>query len=222
MQSKYASAAAAFCAHKLNKPVRVALHRTEDMHMIGKRHAVFGKYRVAATKDGKIIAMELNFFADGGCTYDCSFPVMDLILLVSDNAYKIPKFLAQGEVCMTNKATSTAFRSFGVVQGMLIVEAAVEAIAEKLNIHSNQLREINFYKKGDYTPYGQQLLYCNLDGVWETILESSNYHEREKAVKKFNLENKFKKRAIKLIPLKYGISFTRKMSNQGTYLYSTS
>ena len=126
VQSQFVSTAASFCAHKLNRPVSVSLLRTEDMEMIGKRHEVLGKYKVAASSNGKIQAMQLDFFSNGGCTYDASFPVMDLILLSADNAYYVPQFLCKGNVCMTFKASNTAFRSFGVVQTMIIVESAIE------------------------------------------------------------------------------------------------
>lgn len=91
----------------------------------------------------------------------------------------------------------------------------MEALAEKLNIPGDDLRVKNFYQLNQCTPYGQQLLYCNLDGVWETIKDTSNYEARLLEVEEFNEANTFKKRGIKLIPLKYGISFTRKSSNKG-------
>lgn len=218
VQAKFIAAAAGFCAHQLQQPVRVANFLVEDMQMIGKRHAYLGKFKVAATKDGKIKAMHIHFYSDGGCTYDATFPVMDLALLSSDNAYNVPTFLAQGDCAMTNKATNTGFRSFGVIQTMLIVEAAVEALADKLEIPDDVLREKNFYKLNDSTPFGQQLHYCNLSGVWETIRETSDYEARNKAVKEFNEKNRYKKRGIKLIPLKYGISFTFKSMNQGQWI----
>ena len=215
VQSKFVAAAAGFCAQQLRQPVRVATFRVEDMQMIGKRHTYLGKFKLAATKDGKIKAMHIHFYSDGGCTYDATFPVMNRGLLCSDNAYNVPTFLAQGDCAMTNKVTSTAFRSFGVIQTMLIVEAAVEALADKLQIPDDVLREKNFYKLNDSTPFGQQLHYCNLSGVWQTIKETSDYEARKKAVKEFNENNRYKKRGIKLIPLKFGISIIYKHMNQG-------
>lgn len=214
-QSQFVAAAASFCAHKIKRPVSVSLLRTEDMEMIGKRHEVFGKYKVAASKDGKIQAMEIEFLSNGGCTYDVSFPVMDLILLSADNAYHVPQFLCKGNVCMTHKATSTAFRSFGVIQAMIIVESAIEAVSEKLGIPAEIVRESNFYSRGMKTPYGQTLQYCNLKGVWDHVYDKADYANRKAKVEIFNQENRMKKRGIKLTPIKYGISFTNRIMNQG-------
>lgn len=196
----------------------MANYCVEDMHMIGKRHVFIGHFKLAATKDGNIEAMQIHFCSDGGCTYDTTFSVMDHVLLSSDNAYYVPNFLVEGDCARTNKASSTSFRSFGVIQSTLIVEAGIEALAEKLNMPEDQLREKNFYRQNQYTPYGQQLLYCNLQGVWKSIKDSSSYEERKKAVQEFNSNNIYKKRGIKLIPLKYGISFIYKALNQGEVL----
>ena len=56
---------------------------------------------------------------------------------------------------------------------MMIVEAGVEALAEKLNIPEDRLREKKFYQQNQFTPYGQQLLYCNLQGK-KTLRSSWN------------------------------------------------
>ncbi len=199
----------------------MSLLRTEDMEMIGKRHEVLGKYKVAASKDGKIQAMELEFFSNGGCTYDASFPVMDLILLSADNAYFVPQFICKGNACMTFKASNTAFRSFGVIQAMIIVESAIEAVSDKLGLPAENVRKSNFYNRGMKTPYNQTLQYWNLDGVWDHIYSTSDYDNRKESVGEFNKKNKLKKRGIKIIPLKYGVSFTHNTMNQGNVVYIT-
>ena len=45
--------------------------------------------------------------------YDCSFIVSNNILMRADNAYMVPSSRMQIDVCRTNKAPNTAFRSFG-------------------------------------------------------------------------------------------------------------
>ena len=191
--------------------------------MIGKRHPFLGYYKVAATKQGKIEAIELQFYSDAGCTYDCSFQVMDVAVMNADNAYFAPQFLVKGDCAMTMKVSSTAFRSFGLIQTMLVVERAVEAIAEELCIPDDKLREMNFYKVDQYVPCTQQLHYCNISGVWEMIKETSEYERRKQEIEMFNQKNHFKKRGMKLIPLKYGIKFLKSL-NQGritTQLFHT-
>ena len=72
----------------------------------------------ARKSDGKIAAMKVEYFSDAGITYDCSLPVMDLSILSDDNTYQIHSFIAAGGSYYTSKVTSTAFRSFGVLQSI--------------------------------------------------------------------------------------------------------
>jgi len=50
---------------------------------------------------------------------------MELALLCSENAYKIDDSTVYGKVAVTNKPSSTAFRSFGVIQALYITETGV-------------------------------------------------------------------------------------------------
>lgn len=65
----------ALAAHKLNRPVRCMLDRDEDMQMTGTRHPFLIKYKVAATKEGKITAAAVNIYSNGGYSIDLSGPV---------------------------------------------------------------------------------------------------------------------------------------------------
>ncbi|KAG8124767.1 hypothetical protein E2320_020062, partial [Naja naja] len=64
------AAAAAVAAKKTGCPVRFILERQDDMLILGGRHPLYGKYKVGFTKDGKIKAVDLLIFINGGCTPD--------------------------------------------------------------------------------------------------------------------------------------------------------
>lgn len=235
-RSAFTSSAAAVAAWKHNRPVKIELFRNTDTDMVGKRHPFLGQYRLAyekkkSPKGWKIKGWSTVFNSDGGNTYDMSFPVMDLAQLHADNVYYCPTYRTEGNVYRTNRASNTAFRSFGTIQSILIQENAVEHMAHQLSkdqgkpVLPEDIREQNFYphvtlknyKKVPTTPYGQQLLYCNIKEIWDDLRKSSEFDARAKAVKEFNGQNRWKKRGISMIPLKYGISYTgpRGTLNQG-------
>ncbi|BDA51182.1 Xanthine dehydrogenase [Coccomyxa sp. Obi] len=228
-QSAFVACVAAFAARKLGKPVRLVLDRNTDMEMIGKRHPFAGKFKVAvqiSTK--KIVAMEIKYTTDGGCTYDTTFPVTDLAVLQSDNAYFIPTFVGSALCARTNRATSTAMRSFGVIQATTITEMALEHTAEALHkialergdipndapVDYDTIRSTNFYKLFQPTPFGQALKYCLLDPVWRLLKKKADYDKRRTEVVDFNSKHRWRKRGIALMPLRYGISFTSVFMNQ--------
>ena len=65
------------------------------------------------------------------------------------------------------------------------------------------------------TQYGQKIEDWIGDQVIEQVKTKSNYLQRKKEVAAFNLAHPFKKRGLSLVPLKFGISFTATMLNQG-------
>ena len=221
----FVAAPAALAAWRLQRPVRVVLDRNTDMKMIGKRHPYLGEYHAMFQPDGTIKGMKISRWADGGNTYDCSFFVSDESQLNGDGAYMIPTYHTEGNVCRTNKPSNNAMRSFGVIQATMIQEEAIEHIAHELGMLPEDLRAKNFYQTGtdhswDTTPYGEALKYCDLHGIWKMLMHSSDFTARERAVQEFNRQNRWLKRGISMIPLKYGISYSRRMLNQARALVS--
>ena len=189
------------------------------MLMVGKRHPYLGEYHIACTRDGIIEGMRLDFKSDAGDTYDCSFAVMDLSLLQADGCYMVETFQANGTVYRTNKPSNTAFRTFGNIQPYVFREEAIEHAAHQLGqalgrrVLPEEIRRKNLYRTGspgafDLTHHGQDLRFCNIREIWDSLYQSSDFERREQAVQQFNRANRWRKRGIAMIPQKYGIAFT--------------
>jgi xanthine dehydrogenase/oxidase len=213
-QTRFVTGATAVAAKATKRPVRIAMPRAEDTAMIGKRHAYYGQYQIAVDTGevreedrGIIHGFQARFWGNGGAFYDCSFIVSDCIQLRTDNAYRIQNFQSQIDVCRTNTAPSTAMRAFGDVQGKNIIENAIDDAAVALNMLPEELREKNMYDTGDVTPFGQALTYCYMKQVWAYVKEVSDYDEKRAAVDEFNRKNKWVKRGIAVIPVKYGSGY---------------
>ncbi len=76
-----------------------------------------------------------------------------------------------------------------------------------------ELRRKNMYRNGtlqafDTNPIGQSLRFCNIQQLWDELWETSEFERRHAQVKEFNRRNRWRKRGISMIPMKYGISFT--------------
>jgi xanthine dehydrogenase/oxidase len=214
---------AAVASWVLNRPVRLALDRNTDMEVVGKRHPFKGHYDVAFDKKGMLRGMKFELISDGGCTYDCSFPVHDLAMQNVDNAYYVPTFETSGDVVRTNNASNTAFRSFGIVQSTLIVEEAVERVAHELGITPEEVRYKNLYKTSrgrsfQRTPFEQALKPCYIREIWDKLWQSSDFEKRAREVERFNLQNRWRKRGLSMIPLKYGIGYQPRTLDQGVAL----
>ncbi|KAL0459237.1 UNVERIFIED_CONTAM: Xanthine dehydrogenase 1 [Sesamum latifolium] len=75
-------------------------------------------------------------------------------------------------------------------------------------------QEINFQREGSVLHYGQQIEHFTLERLWNELKASCNFLSACKEVEQFNLQNRWRKRGVAIVPTKFGISFTAKFMNQ--------
>jgi xanthine dehydrogenase large subunit len=209
------AAVAAIGAWKTERPVMVRLTRALDMMLTGKRHPYLARYDAGFSAEGRICALRLQFYSDGGWSLDLSEPVMWRTLFHCENAYYVPAIEATGRVCRTHKTSQTAFRGFGGPQGMLVIEEVMAQAAQRLNLPPELVRERNLYQANQLTPYAQRVDEAErLSLIWRQLLENSCYAARRTAVDVFNAGHPNTKRGLAITPVKFGISFTATFFNQ--------
>lgn len=218
-RSVFVAMTVAVAAKKLRKPVRISLDRDEDMCITGQRHPFLSKYKVAYAPDGKIVAVDIKLYSNGGMSLDLSRPVLERAIFHVENSYEIPNLRVEGLVCRTNLPSNTAFRGFGGPQGLMACEIYMEHVARELGMDVDAVREKNLYKvRGSVTPYGQDLVDCHAQEMWTQLKGTSELAARRAKVDLFNQENKWVKRGISMVPVKFGMSFTAKFMNQASAL----
>ncbi|KAM0996846.1 hypothetical protein ACFX2C_006800 [Malus domestica] len=213
-RSAFIAAAAAVPAYLLNRPVKITLDRDTDMMITGQRHSFLGKYKVGFTNEGKVLALDLEIYNNGGNSLDLSLSVLERAMFHSDNVYEIPNVKIVGRVCFTNIPSNTAFRGFGSPQGMIIAENWIQRIAAELKKSPEEMKEINFQGEGSILHYGQQLKHCTLGPLWNQLKSSCEFSRARYQVDQFNIQNRWRKRGIAMVPTKFGIGFTLKHMNQ--------
>jgi xanthine dehydrogenase large subunit len=215
VQANPYAAIAALGAWKTKRPVRVRLTRELDMAITGKRHPYLAKYRVGLKPDGRLNALQIELYSDGGWSLDLSEPVMWRSMFHIDNAYKLPAVEVTGRVCRTHKTSQTAFRGFGGPQGMLVIEEILTLTAQALNLPPDVVRQRNFYREGDETHYGERVRDAGrLETIWNALKASSEYDKRRSEIAAFNARSRHYKRGLAITPVKFGISFTATFFNQ--------
>lgn len=192
----------ALAAQKTGKPVRCMLTREEDMVTSGQRHPFLGRWKIGVNKDGKIQALDLDIFNNGGWSWDLSAAVCERAMTHSDNCYKIPNVHVRGRICKTNTMSNTAFRGFGGPQGLFIAESYMSETADRLGIPVEKFREINMYKAEETTHFNQALTDWHVPLMWDQVLEETEYEKRREAIAKFNDEHKWRKRGLVSLMLK--------------------
>lgn len=187
----------ALAAQKARRPVRCMLTREEDMVTSGQRHPFLGRWKIGVNRDGKIQALDLDIFNNGGWSWDLSAAVCERAMSHSDGCYKIPNVHVRGRICKTNTMSNTAFRGFGGPQGLFIAECYMSEVAERLGIPVERFREINLYKTGEITHFNQTLTEdWHVPLMCKQVFEETEYEKRQGAIKKFNDAHKWRKRGL--------------------------
>jgi xanthine dehydrogenase molybdopterin binding subunit/xanthine dehydrogenase small subunit len=210
-QAAAPAALAALAAAKTGRPVRVRWNRDQDMMLTGKRHPFLARFEAGFAEDGRLRAVKVELFSNGGWSLDLSSAVLDRALFHLDNAYFLPAVEFTGRVCRTNLASNTAFRGFGGPQGMLVIEEILDRVARALGLPPETVRERNLYRglgESNTTPYGQELGDQRLPLVWEQLRRDSRFDERRHELADWNRRHPRRKRGLAITPVKFGISFT--------------
>ncbi|MDO5657973.1 MAG: xanthine dehydrogenase molybdopterin binding subunit [Paracoccus sp. (in: a-proteobacteria)] len=208
------AAIAAIAARRLGRPVKIRPDRDDDMTATGKRHDFIVDYTCGFDDEGRILAVEGDWYARCGFSADLSGPVCDRALFHADNAYYYPAVRLSSHPLRTNTVSNTAFRGFGGPQGVIVAERMIEEIACALGLDPLEVRRRNLYQNGQLTPYHQVIEDQILPRILDELEASADYQARRRAVIAHNAQGGVIRRGIALTPVKFGISFTATHFNQ--------
>src|SRR5713226_9553347 len=93
---------AALLAWKSGKPVKIVYDRAEDMVATTKRHPSRTRHKTAVTRDGKLLAMEIDFVIDGGAYCTLSPVVLSRGTIHAAGPYFCPNVRIRSRAVATN------------------------------------------------------------------------------------------------------------------------
>ncbi len=148
---------AAMLALAVGRPVRLIYDRREDISVSTKRHPSVIRYRTGVTRDGRLVAQDIDITFDAGAYKTLSAVVLSRGTLHSGGPYACPNVRIRSRAVRTNTPPTGAFRGFGAPQAEFAAELQADRVAEKLGISPVELRERWAYRLGDRTPTNQEL-----------------------------------------------------------------
>jgi len=185
------------------------------MNSTGGRASMQATWSVAAEPTtGVISSIDLDMKFDSGCTDGAGVAGdLGMALQWSDNCYRHADFAASGTIYNSGRAGNTSCRAPGVIASVPFHEDAIEQTAEALNLPAEQVREANMYRVGDVTPKvcgGQTLgeggFNWTVPALWAKAKAEWDVAKRRDAIAAFNGANRWRKRGLCMMPIKYGIS----------------
>ncbi len=199
---------AALLALKSGHPVKICYDRAEDLIGTTKRHPSRTRHRTAVSRDGKLLAGEIDIALDGGAYVTLSPVVLSRATIHAPGPYHWPHLTVRAKALATNIAPHGAFRGFGAPQSLFALERHMDKIAHTIGLTPEEFRRRNFLSTGMHTATGQHLSDpVDMDGLLTRALRESNYHARRAEFDSTNPTSTIK-RGIGFAAFMHGSGFT--------------
>lgn len=141
----------------IDRPVKIIWSREESIIGHHKRHPYLIRAKWGATKEGKVIAAEVQVIADGGAYAYTSTKVLGNATLMCTGPYEIENVKVDSYAVYTNNLPNGAFRGFGGPQGAFAAETQMNRLAEALGMDPVEIRLRNVLREGSLLSVGTPL-----------------------------------------------------------------
>jgi CO/xanthine dehydrogenase Mo-binding subunit len=178
---------AALLAWKSGQPVKMIYDRAEDMVATTKRHPSRTRHKTAVTKEGKLLAMEIDFVIDGGAYCTLSPVVLSRGTIHAAGPYFCPNVRIKSKAVATNAPPHGAFRGFGAPQSIFALERHLDKVAKAVRLTPEEFRQRNFIREGETTATNQTIREkVDMGGLLRRAFELSDYHAKRERFAKEN------------------------------------
>ncbi len=200
---------AALLALAAGRPVKLIYDRAEDLAVTTKRHPSWVRYKTAVSRDGRLLAQEVEVRLDAGAYVTLSPVVLSRAVIHAGGPYRCPNVAIDGKAMLTNAVPFGAFRGFGAPQTIFACERHMDRIAAELGLDPARVRQVNLLEDGDSTATGQVIR----DGVdrrevLERALGLSSFYLKRRAHVSFNSSHETLRRGVGFATFWHGAGFT--------------
>ncbi|KAJ8719331.1 hypothetical protein PYW08_011506 [Mythimna loreyi] len=188
--------ASSLVAMKLNRPCRIIQRMETNTRALGKRFPCSSNYEVGVNKLGVFQYINYNIYEDNG--YAVNENLSGFGVDVYNNCYNSSTWNYKCTNTLTDTAKNTWFRSPGTLESIAMVEFMMEQISYELSIDPIQLRLANLDPQ-----------YNDLKVMCQTLFHTSEFTSRKTTVNKFNAENRWKKRGLRVVFVRWAHIYAR-------------
>ena len=200
---------AALLAWKSGRPVKLVYDRAEDMMATTKRHPSRTRHRTAVTRDGRLLAREIDFAIDGGAYCTLSPVVLSRGTIHAAGPYFCPYVRVRARAVATNVPPHGAFRGFGAPQSIFALERHMDRVAAAVRLSPDELRRRNFIKTGETSAVGQVIRdRIDLGSLLTRALELTDFRRKREQFAAANAGSSTRKQGVGLAAFMHGAGFT--------------
>ncbi|XP_001688833.2 uncharacterized protein LOC5667145 [Anopheles gambiae] len=184
--------ACALACHLTKRPVRLVMTIETNMAVVGKRYGVVSNYTAEVTPEGRILRLHNEFLHDAGCN---SNEAPDFMQGYYGNCYNKDVWSVVSKTALTDSASNTWCRAPGSTEAYAMIESIIEHIAFVTRSDPLAVRLQNMPNDSPMKP------------LLQTFLADIEYDRRNGEIAQFNLENRWRKRGIAIVPMEYPVGY---------------
>lgn len=158
-------------ALRAGRPVRWVATRTEDMETTAHGRGQVHHVRLAADRDGSILAIEDHIIQDAGAYTPGGVIVPLNTARHLLGPYRVPAARARVTGVYTNRVMTSPLRGGGRPQGIYVMERMLDRLAQHLNVDRAEVRRHNLIPPEAF-PYDTRM---PLAGDGTMVYDSGNY-----------------------------------------------
>ncbi|MCL6452662.1 MAG: xanthine dehydrogenase family protein molybdopterin-binding subunit [Alicyclobacillus sp.] len=147
------------------RPVKLRCTREQEMRSMPCHIGLEARIRLGARADGRFVAVEITDWFDGGGYSDRGVIVTRAAAQDCTGPYRIDHVHCDAYCMYTNHPPTTSYRGFGHPEQTLVMERAIDLLAEQLRMDPLELRRRNAVRPGDTTPTQARLMRSSVGDV---------------------------------------------------------
>jgi len=169
---------AAKLAMVTGRPVKITCTREEVFYLHRGRHPELLWVRTGFTRDGRITAMHVKAFLDGGAYGSYGVATLYYAGALQPTTYRIPAYRFEGLRVFTNKPPCGPKRGHGTPQPRFALECHLDKAAAALGLDPVELRRRNLVEPHSMTVNHLRITSCGLRQCIDRVVEASGYLQR--------------------------------------------
>jgi CO/xanthine dehydrogenase Mo-binding subunit len=158
-------------ARKAGRPVRI-VNRVDESMVTTRRHNMTARVRTAATKDGRLLARDVQAWFDTGAYADNGPRVTATGGDAAAGPYRWSAVRVDAACVYTNTPPSGSYRAFGATHLQWAGELQVDEVARRAGIDPLEIRRRNLLRPGELVRTGGKPLDADLIGDVEKVTEA--------------------------------------------------
>jgi aerobic carbon-monoxide dehydrogenase large subunit len=164
----------AFCARKLERPLKWCAERMEEFLAATHGRDVASKAELALAASGRILALRVFSLANMGAFATPAGAVIQLMIgpWVSTSIYDIGTIDIRIKAILTNTAPTSAYRGAGRPEAIYIIERLMDAAARQTGIDPLELRRRNMIRP-EQMPYTNAMGKTYDSGQFESVMNQA-------------------------------------------------